>query len=249
MALVLQSGTALVAAGQAPDVLESGPDGPVIIRRGAGTPITDPVLHIDMDGDTGPNLVEMRGSLTGAYALWITDTCAIVTNGQVNANSRWSPTNGVSPLVDDRAYNFGSASDYNQNASKTFALNIALSAHADLDYFQGFKLGDTRHRIRINEIGAIGWADGGIGYGQYLNDPIPEPDAVRIFPDPTVANPTLTIQIHAAHDPALRVQEAADGDTALLVRRNVAGVFSLEQVSMGVPGSGGVGFKLLRVPN
>lgn len=48
---------------------------------------------------------------------------------------------------------------------------------------------------------------------------------------------------------ALRVAEPTDGNVALLVRRNVAGVLSLQQVSMGAADSGGAGFKALRVPN
>lgn len=41
----------------------------------------------------------------------------------------------------------------------------------------------------------------------------------------------------------------AAGDTCLLLRRNVGGVFTVQRVSMGVVDSGGAGFKLLRVPN
>jgi hypothetical protein len=41
----------------------------------------------------------------------------------------------------------------------------------------------------------------------------------------------------------------ADGQTALLLRRNVGGSFTLQRVSMGAADSGGAGFKVLRVPN
>jgi len=41
----------------------------------------------------------------------------------------------------------------------------------------------------------------------------------------------------------------ADGDTALLIRRNVGGAFTQQQVSMGAADSGGAGFKVLRVAN
>lgn len=41
----------------------------------------------------------------------------------------------------------------------------------------------------------------------------------------------------------------ADTETALLVRRNVGGAFSLQRVSMGAADSGGSGFKVLRVAN
>ena len=47
----------------------------------------------------------------------------------------------------------------------------------------------------------------------------------------------------------LRLTDPADGNTALLVRRNVGGTASLVQVSMGAADSGGAGFKVLRVPN
>ena len=40
-----------------------------------------------------------------------------------------------------------------------------------------------------------------------------------------------------------------DGDTALLIRRNVGGSYTLERVSMGAADSGGTNYKLLRVPN
>jgi hypothetical protein len=46
-----------------------------------------------------------------------------------------------------------------------------------------------------------------------------------------------------------RIAEPADGNTALLIRRNVAATITLEQVSMGAVDSGGAGFKALRVPN
>lgn len=40
-----------------------------------------------------------------------------------------------------------------------------------------------------------------------------------------------------------------DGNTALMIRRNVGGTLSVQQVSMGAADSGGTGFKVLRVPN
>jgi hypothetical protein len=47
----------------------------------------------------------------------------------------------------------------------------------------------------------------------------------------------------------LRGQAAADGETGILLRRNVGGTFSLVRVSMGAADSAGAGFKVLRVPN
>lgn len=40
-----------------------------------------------------------------------------------------------------------------------------------------------------------------------------------------------------------------DGETALLLRRNVGGDYTLQRVSMGAADSGGTGYKVLRVPN
>lgn len=40
-----------------------------------------------------------------------------------------------------------------------------------------------------------------------------------------------------------------DGATCAYVVKNVGGVFTLENITLGVADSGGVGFKLLRVPN
>ena len=45
------------------------------------------------------------------------------------------------------------------------------------------------------------------------------------------------------------VSPPTDGQVAMLVQRNVGGVISTQQVSMGVADSGGAGFRLLRVPN
>jgi hypothetical protein len=52
-------------------------------------------------------------------------------------------------------------------------------------------------------------------------------------------------------DLAFRVDatDPAVGQTAILVRRNVGGTFSLQRVSVGAPNSGGTGFRVLRVPN
>ena len=46
-----------------------------------------------------------------------------------------------------------------------------------------------------------------------------------------------------------RFEEPRDTETALLLRRNVGGTFSVVRVTMGKPDSGGAGFKVLRVPN
>lgn len=61
----------------------------------------------------------------------------------------------------------------------------------------------------------------------------------------------LDIGATGSTTPSVRVNttDPADGATALLVRRNVGGTLTLQTVSMGATDSGGVGFKVLRVPN
>jgi hypothetical protein len=45
------------------------------------------------------------------------------------------------------------------------------------------------------------------------------------------------------------VTDPPAGQTAILVRRNVGGTFSLQRVAVGAPDSGGTGFRVLMVPN
>lgn len=52
------------------------------------------------------------------------------------------------------------------------------------------------------------------------------------------------VAVEYTGDAAIGVDE-----TVLLLRRNVGGIFSLQRVSMGAAGSGGAGFRLLRVPD
>ena len=58
-----------------------------------------------------------------------------------------------------------------------------------------------------------------------------------------------SLDLYASSQPQLVVDDPADGDTGILVRRNVGSTLTLQRVSMGAVDSGGVGFKLLRVPN
>lgn len=53
----------------------------------------------------------------------------------------------------------------------------------------------------------------------------------------------------AANDLARIHSTIADGETALLIRRNVGGTETLQRVSMGAADSGGTGYKVLRVAN
>lgn len=46
-----------------------------------------------------------------------------------------------------------------------------------------------------------------------------------------------------------QLQEGGDGETSLLLRRNLGGTFTVQRVSMGAVNSGGTGFRVLRVPN
>jgi len=60
---------------------------------------------------------------------------------------------------------------------------------------------------------------------------------------------TCHISVGGALVEALTIENPADGEVALLVRRNVGGVFSVQRVSMGVADSGGTGFRVLRIAN
>lgn len=57
------------------------------------------------------------------------------------------------------------------------------------------------------------------------------------------------VSLAAGGQEQLRCVEPGDGNVGMLVRRNVGGVLTLQQVSMGAADSGGSGFKALRVPN
>jgi len=58
------------------------------------------------------------------------------------------------------------------------------------------------------------------------------------------------VNVYAANAISLTVEgSAADGETAILIRRDVGGTESVVRVSMGAADSGGAGFKVLRVPN
>jgi hypothetical protein len=210
----------------------------VLSPRGAFSPADLPNLTVDLSGEEGPNLVEMRGSDTGFYAYWVSDTCAIITNGQVNANSRWSPFNNISALIGGRAYNVGASDDYEQNAARTFALFLAESNHVNLDYFQGFLSNEGGYRFAIGRFGEQKWSDGVVGAPT-------EPDMQCVHDAPN----QLTWQIGVAHANALRISEPAAGELALLVRRNTGGVFSLERLSQAGVDTAGAGFRMVRIPN
>ena len=51
------------------------------------------------------------------------------------------------------------------------------------------------------------------------------------------------------NDALVAVASPTDGNTAIQVRRNLAGTITVQTVSMGAVDSGGVGFRTLRVPN
>ncbi|MEM4498067.1 MAG: hypothetical protein QW692_04485 [Nitrososphaerota archaeon] len=64
----------------------------------------------------------------------------------------------------------------------------------------------------------------------------------------TAPTSEIAFQI-AGVDLAMLRDAIADGETALLIRRNVGGTYSVVRVSMGPPDSGGTGYRVLRVPN
>jgi hypothetical protein len=75
--------------------------------------------------------------------------------------------------------------------------------------------------------------------------------AIKNLSTSTLTNNVINFILGTAASPkdAARLSEPADAETALLVRRNLGGVFSLQRVSVGATDSGGAGFKVLRIPN
>lgn len=65
-----------------------------------------------------------------------------------------------------------------------------------------------------------------------------------------VQSSTAQFDIYAnAGEIFLELAVPGDGETTLLLRRNLGGVYTLQRVSMGADDSGGTGYKVLRVPN
>lgn len=62
-------------------------------------------------------------------------------------------------------------------------------------------------------------------------------------------NPINFVLSGVSADLGAQLDDAADGQTTLLLMRNVGGTLTLQRVSMGAADSGGAGYKLLRVPN
>lgn len=54
---------------------------------------------------------------------------------------------------------------------------------------------------------------------------------------------------YANSDNVFRIDAAASGETALWLRRNLSGAYSLQRVSVGVADSAGTGYRAILVPN
>jgi hypothetical protein len=63
----------------------------------------------------------------------------------------------------------------------------------------------------------------------------------------TLSVTPLSLRIKAVEH--ARISAGADGETSLMVRRDIGGSLSLQRVSIGAADSGGAGFRVLRVPN
>ena len=100
------------------------------------------------------------------------------------------------------------------------ASNLAVGGYSNLN---GFRLngGDTSFPVYLDTAGPFrfGSASGDI-----------------------ILSPATTDALVAKTSPA-------DGQTAISVRRNIGGTYTLQVVSMGAVDSAGVGFRTLRVPN
>jgi hypothetical protein len=107
---------------------------------------------------------------------------------------------------------------------------------------------------------ALGTVGGGarvdIGLQNASGTPVPYGALVSAIEVNTAGAHSGDVQLLSAEAGSLTLRarlrddtHVSDGQTALLVRRNVGGTYSLQQVSMGSADSGGTGFKVLRVPN
>ncbi|MEM1557977.1 MAG: hypothetical protein QXG12_05245, partial [Thermoproteota archaeon] len=86
--------------------------------------------------------------------------------------------------------------------------------------------------------------------GAYWNGSASANRDATIFHRMLSTTPTSEIVFQIAGVDMATLRDAiADGETALLIRRNVGGTYSLVRVSMGPPDSGGTGYRVLRVPN
>jgi hypothetical protein len=107
-------------------------------------------------------------------------------------------------------------------------------------------------------VGVRGFASAGSGQTVGVLGTCASPEGVGVLADNTAPQPGLAVHVRtgdlAVGEPAnpwFRVTstDPQNGQTALLVRRNVNGVLSTQRVSVGPANSGGNGFRVLRVPN
>jgi len=183
---------------------------------------------------TGPSLLSMLGapstfSATGYYGLIVSDSCGLYTQGSLAACGASTP-NAIALLA---SFMIGAYSDL--GAGGLNSVYVSFSNAVNLDHFR-FHAGDTLARpvLTVRFGGDLSWSDG------------TNADDLRIRRS---AAATLDLEINAAFDVAVELSEPGANETAMLLRRNLAGVKTLQRVTMGVNDSGGAGFKLLRVPN
>lgn len=207
--------------------LLSGAHG-LVVQRSDETPVGEPTLLLDNRNYKFPNenAVEMRGAPSpaapGYYTLTVTDTLSIYTDGAI-ASGR-----GLAALA---SFMIGCNSDLGAGTSSCF---VSFANAVLLDHFRFFRGGQARPSLTVRWDGELSWSDGTLA-----DDVMVERSAAG----------TLDVAINAALDVAARFSEPAADETAILVRRNLAGVKTLQRVTMGANDSGGAGFKLLRVPN
>jgi len=201
------------------------------IRRTAATPAGQALLNI-ISGVTGPSLVYMLGA--PGFELVITDSCGILTRGWVGADGTFTL-----PIL--AAFMIGGNSDIGVGArSATFvsfsndATPLAPNDLEGLAQFKFFRFGENRPCCTIYRSGRMAWSDG------TANDDVTAGRSAAGTYNITGAGGAVQLQ---TSDPPV------DLDTALLVRRNNAGVFTLVRVTQGAPNSGGAGFRQLLVPN
>lgn len=125
----------------------------------------------------------------------------------------------------------------------TYNVDLAASTHAHVFSFGDISAGTYSKVFAVRGDGHIGLNAG----GKFFLD---INASTAAFGNTSIRERTAdVVTIEIGGNDAFELSAPADTETALLVRRNVGGAFSLQRVSMGAVDSGGAGYKLLRVPN
>jgi hypothetical protein len=96
------------------------------------------------------------GSASGFYNLVVSDTCSIYTHGALASDGGSTTPGGIVSL--GWGFMIGANSDI--GAGNKQAVYVSFANAAGLDHFQFMKSGDTRHRLRVKDVGDLEWGSG-----------------------------------------------------------------------------------------